>query len=143
VYEDGPNLCTLRPDAEAGYRGPDGQRPFFVEVDRGTKRLDALHATLAHYGAYRAGMGRDQVTILFVTTGYERGWELLRLNETLPRDAGTRPLDLLVTTRTEVAERGAHARIWRATVGPCVTLHAYLNEPAQPGQAGWSVHRPS
>ncbi len=132
-YEDGPDLCTLRPDAEARYAGPDGGRPFFVEVDRGTKRLDALQAKLARYGAYRAGTGRPQVTVLVVTTGYERGWELLHLNETLPRDVGTRPLDLLVTTRAEVAERVAQARIWRATSSPCATLHAYLNEPIQTG----------
>ncbi len=128
-YEDGPDLCTLRPDAEARYAGPDGGRQLFVEVDRGTKRLDALQAKLARYGAYRAGTGRDQVTVLVVTTGYERGWEVLHLNETFPRDVGTRPLDLLVTTRAEVAERVAQARIWRVTAGPCATLHAYLNEP--------------
>jgi len=132
-YEDGPDLCTLRPDAEARYAGPDGGRQIFVEVDRGTKRLDALQAKLAQYGAYRAGTGRDQVTVLVVTTGYERGYELLHLNETLPRDVGTRPLDLLVTTRAEVAERAAQARIWRATAGPCDTLHAYLNEPIHTG----------
>jgi len=127
-YEDGPDLRTLRPDAEARYAGPDGGRPFFVEVDRGTKRLDALQAKLARYGAYRAGTGRDQVTVLVVTTGYERGWELLHLNETLPRDVETRPLDLLVTTRAEVAERVAQARN-----GPCAALHAYLNEPIHTG----------
>ncbi len=132
-YEDGPDLCTLRPDAEARYAGPDGGRQFFVEVDRGTKRLDALQAKLARYGAYRAGTRRDQVTVLVVTTGYERGWELLHLNETLPRDVGTRPLDLLVTTRAEVAERVAQARIWRVTAGPCAALHAYLNEPIHRG----------
>jgi len=127
-YEDGPDLRTLRPDAEVRYAGPDGGRQFFVEVDRGTKRLDALQAKLAQYGAYRAGTGRDQVTVLVVTTGYERGWEVLHLNETLRRDVGTRPLDLLVTTRAEVAERVAQARIWRVTAGPCAALHAYLNE---------------
>ncbi len=46
------------------------------------------------------------------------------------REAGTRSLDLLVTTRAEVAERGAQARIWRVTTGPRATLHTYLSEPA-------------
>jgi len=53
---------------------------------------------------------------------------LLHLNETLPRDVETRPLDLLVTTRAEVAERVAQARN-----GPCAALHAYLNEPIHTG----------
>ncbi len=128
TYEDGPDLHTLRPDAQVWYVGPGGAREFFVEVDRGTKRLDALQEKLARYGAYRAGVGRDQVTVLVVTTGYERGWEVLHLNEILLQDVGTRPLDLLVTTRAEVAERGAQARIWRATSDPCATIHTYLNE---------------
>jgi len=132
-YEDGPDLCTLRPDAEARYARPDGGRQFFVEVDRGTTRLEALQAKLARYDAYRAGTAQDHVTVLVVTTGYERGWEVLHLNETLLRDVGTRPLDLLVTTRAEVAERGAQAHIWHATAGPCATLHAYLNEPIYTG----------
>jgi len=128
TYEDGPDLRTLRPDAEVWYVGPGGTRELFVEVDRGTKRLDALQEKLAQYGVYRAGTGRDQVTVLAVTTGYERGWEVLHLNETLLQDVGMRPLDLLVTTRAEVAGDDAQARIWRATAGSCATLHAYLNE---------------
>lgn len=125
-YLDRPHLRTLHPDAEARYTWPGGQQ-LFVEVDRGTKRLRPLAAKLAQYATYRGDSGRDQVTVLLVTTGYERGWELLHLNETLPEREEMPPLDLLVTTRAEIADGGAQARIWRATSGPCATLLSYLN----------------
>jgi hypothetical protein len=94
-------------------------------------------AKLAQYATYHASSGRDRVMVLLVTTGNERGWALLRLNETLPERVGMPPLALLVTTQAEIAERGVQAHIWRATSGPCATLHAYLN--TIPTQAGRQV----
>src|SRR5205085_3467755 len=110
-YPAGQRLRTLRPDAEARYAGPTGTHHLFVEVDRGTKRSHAVAGQLAQYATYHASSGRDRVMMLLVTTGNERGWELLRLNETLPERVGMPPLDLLVTTNAEIAEHGAQARI--------------------------------
>jgi DNA-binding MarR family transcriptional regulator len=136
-YPAGQRLRTLRPDAEARYAGPSGTHHLFVEVDRGTKRSHALAGQLTQYATYHASSGRDRVMVLLVTMGNERGWELLCLNETLPERVGMPPLDLLVTTRAEIAERGVQAHIWRATSGPCATLHVYLN--TMPTQAGLQV----
>jgi hypothetical protein len=126
-YPAGQRLRTLRPDAEARYAGPTGTHHLFVEVDRGTKRSHALAGKLARYATYHASSGRDRVMVLLVTTGNERGWELLRLNETLPERVGMPPLDLLVTTNAEIAEHGAQARIWRSTSDPCDLLHTYIS----------------
>lgn len=131
-YPDGPRRGLLKPDAEVLYTGPGDRRRLFVELDRGTMRLPRLGAKLARYGAYRAGVGRDQVTVLLVTTGYERGWEALHLNESLPRIKRMPPLDLVVTTDGEIAERGAGARLWRGTFGPCTTLDAYFRATTGP-----------
>jgi hypothetical protein len=117
----------LRPDAEARYAGPTGTQHLFVEVDRGTKRSHALAGQLAQYATYHASSGRDRVIVLLVTTGNERGWELLRLNETLSERVGMPPLDLLVTTQAEIAERGVQAHIWHSTSDPCDLLHTYIS----------------
>jgi hypothetical protein len=135
-YHDGERLRTLRPDAEAWYAGPGGTGHLFLEVDRGTKRSAATMAKLAQYGTYRTSAGQGQVTVLWVTTGYERGWEILHLNETLPDCRGLPSLDLIVTTSVEIAERGEQARIWRKTSGPCETLHFLLGKTGYPAHVG-------
>jgi hypothetical protein len=37
------------------------------------------------------------------------------------------PLDLLVTTQAEIAERGVQAHIWHSTSDPCDLLHTYIS----------------
>jgi hypothetical protein len=123
IYANGPRLHTLRPDAEGRYCGPVGPLHFFVEVDRGTARLWRLATKLAQYYAYRSHSERDEIVLLLVTTGPDRGRAATRLNEALAARTRTPVLDLRVTTQAELAQLGSSAHPRSAVFGARGLLH--------------------
>jgi hypothetical protein len=118
TYRDGERLCTVRPDAEGGYRDATGGLSFYLELDRGTTSHRKVDRKLEHYYGYRA---TTAVTVLLVTLGAGRCREVLHRVEALAVERGTAPLDVRATTLDELRTQGPWACIWRtpdATCGP-------------------------
>jgi hypothetical protein len=119
TYRDGERLCTVRPDAEGGYRDTTGGLSFYLELDRGTTSHRKVDRKLGHYYAYRA---TTTVTVLLVTLGSGRCREVLHRVEALAVERGTVPLDVRATTLNELRTQGPWASIWRTLDGTCGPL---------------------
>src|SRR5205085_5758990 len=119
TYLDGERLCTVRPDAEGGYRDARGWLSFYLELDRGTTSHRKVDRKLGHYYAYRA---TTTVTVLLVTLGSGRCRQVLHRVEALAVERGTAPLDVRATTLDELRTQGPWASIWRTLYGTCGPL---------------------
>jgi hypothetical protein len=112
---------TLRPDAELRYNGPGGRFRAFLEYDREQEAPKRFAGKVAQYDAYRAEIGDDGFTVLFVTPRPERGEIALAAARASARP-GRRPLlGVRATTATDLAGQGPWAPIWRdahGAVGP-------------------------
>jgi len=112
---------TLRPDAELRYNGPGGRFRAFLEYDREQEAPKRFAGKVAQYDAYRAEIGDDGFTVLFVTPRPERGEVALAAARASARP-GRRPLlGVRATTATDLAGQGPWAPIWRdahGAVGP-------------------------
>jgi len=125
---------TLRPDAAGVYRAGSETLSFYLEYDRGTAVLGDVYEKLDTYRAYRASglYTRDRAlcplhfpTLLFLTTGEERLYNILDLADELAHATLTRPLLMRAATVADLAQHGPLATIWRSmTTNPAAPLLA-------------------